>query len=80
MFSIENNYDQPARAFECFWMTKPTVEVLKDYMTDKLVIWNQVTMDHITSIHLGIETTVSGARYWLEYIPPLDSMEHKILD
>jgi hypothetical protein len=72
LFSVDNNYDQPANNLVAWWVTKPSLDVLAVTITGKrMEFLDDASIIGIVRIFGGEDKTISttdGTSYRLEAI------------
>lgn len=71
LFSVENNYDQPANNLDAWWWNKPSIERLAAYLNCPLDQATDIQVVAIVDIWRGegSEFGVGGTRFRLEEVP-----------
>lgn len=68
LFSVDNNYDQPDRAFVCWWKEKPSIETVAKVLMIDFSKANDDTKAAVVSIWLGKRCELSGTDFWIEEV------------
>ena len=66
LFSIANEYDQPANNLECWWSKKPSIETIANTLNLNMSIDDEVVT--AANIFCGEEKRISGKDYRIESI------------
>ena len=69
LFSVDANYDQPDRAFICWWSKKPSIEMLAKILNVDFMDANDDMKASIVSIWCGkCERLMFDTTYWIEEV------------
>ncbi len=68
LFSMDNNYDQPDRAFVCWWNGKPSIETVAKVLKVDFSKANDDIIAAVVSIWLGKRCELGGTAFWIEEV------------
>jgi len=68
LFSVNNEYDQPDRAFICWWKTKPSIEAVAKALGIDFSQSDDDGKANVVSVWLGETRRINDTDYWIEVV------------